>query len=66
MKKLSYIKPEVCIVFTSTRYHLCIGSSNNSTPVSGGDEMNDVTDGGNNPGDFSRRCNDWDDEEEDW
>jgi hypothetical protein len=54
MKK-TYLKPEGRQAMLDMDYHLCIGSSNKKNPASGlGDDEN-LQDGGNNPGDFSRR-----------
>lgn len=63
MKK-TYIAPALLIVPVTTGCQICIGSPNKQKPTDGLGEG--ITDGGNNPGNFSRRRhrNDWDDEEE--
>lgn len=60
MKK-TYLQPETLLTILNLDAHLCIGSPNDTTPTEGLDD--DITPGGNNPGDFSRRHNVWDDEE---
>lgn len=61
MKKI-YLKPETLLTILSTDYHLCTGSPNDTNPTNGLD--GDLTDGGDNPGNFSRRRDIWEDEEE--
>jgi hypothetical protein len=53
--------PNVDVTLIHTGYHLCEGSINNTTPTSGLDE--DLNEGGNDPGNFSRRRTVWDDAE---
>ncbi len=61
MKK-KYINPSTDIVFLAIGSQICTGSPNPKQPTN----LDEVEDGGNNPGDFSRRRrrNVWDDEEE--
>ncbi len=62
MKK-TYISPMVVVTQVVTNYHLCFGSLSKEKAVEGLDE--NLVDGGNNPGSFSRRNDRWEDEEED-
>jgi len=64
MKKKAYISPLVEVTRVVTHYHLCIGSTNSKNPTEGLDE-DDLENGGDNPGNFSRRRGhrQWDDEE---
>lgn len=62
MKK-TYINPATEVVLLTAGFHICEGSINKSNPVSG---LDDLTPGGNNPGKFSRRHSEWDEEEEEW
>lgn len=63
MKK-TYINPATEVVLLTAGFHICEGSINTITPVSGLDDEEPITPGGNNPGDFSRRRSLWDEEEE--
>ena len=63
MNKKAYISPVVSVTRVVTHYHLCIGSTNSDKPADGLDE--NLTPGGDDPGNFSRRGRDvWEDEEE--
>ena len=68
MKKKAYISPLVEVTRVVTHYHLCIGSTNSKNPTEGLDD--DLKNGGDDPGNFSRRRghSQWDDEEleEEW
>lgn len=64
MKKKAYISPLVEVTRVVTHYHLCIGSTDSKNPTEGLDD--DLNNGGDDPGNFSRRRghSQWDDEEE--
>ena len=57
MKK-TYINPEILVVLVATDKMICIGSPDSTTPTSG---LGNLGDGGDDPGDFSRSYDDWDD-----
>ena len=58
MKK-TYINPVTELVVLSTGCHICIGSTNTENPTNGLDDE-PLENGGNDPGDFSRRKSQWD------
>lgn len=61
MNKKAYITPLVVVTGVTTHYHICIGSVNKENPT----DLEGIDDGINNdPGNFSRRRNQWEDEEE--
>ena len=61
MNKKAYITPLVVVTGVTTHYHICIGSVNKENPT----DLDGIDDGINNdPGNFSRRRNQWEDEEE--
>ena len=63
MNKKAYISPMVAVTRVVTHYHLCIGSTNSTTPTEGLDDEEPLTPG-NDPGNFSRRGHSqWDDDE---
>lgn len=70
MCKKTYMTPEALVTLLATDFHLCQGSINGDTPTSGLDN-DPLENGGNNPGDFSRRRgrgnarNQWEDDEMD-
>ena len=69
MCKKTYMTPEALVTLLATDFHLCNGSINGDTPTDCLGE--DLGDGGNDPGDFSRRRgrgnarNQWEDDEMD-
>ena len=58
MKKNIYIKPQTDVVLVDVESHICTGSPDPNNPQSG---LGNLGDGGDDPGDFSRSYDDWDD-----
>lgn len=65
MNKKAYISPVIEVTRLIIGRHLCIGSTDSNNPTEGLDDDDDLINGGDNPGSFSRRGrNQWDDDEE--
>ena len=58
MKK-AYINPAAEEILATPDYEICIGSTNTENPTNGLDDE-PLENGGNDPGDFSRRKSQWD------
>ena len=62
MKK-TYLQPKMLPTQVDINLLICVGSPNKNTPTEGLDD--DLVDGGDDPGDFSRRRNSvWNEQEE--
>lgn len=58
MNKKEYKMPQILVMNVAVENHLCGGSPDTGNPINGLD--GEFTNGGNNPGDFSREYDDWD------